>query len=190
MGAVKSCTGCGVEKPLTDYHRASKAHDGRYSKCKTCVLAQRKAYYENNRAEILERNRSRYKRNREGVLAQQKAYREDNAEACRERARAYHRKRWDTDPEYRAAYRSRYNRRRRLKAEAVQEPYTDLFIAERDGWVCGLCEGEVDPEIQWPDSMSVSIDHIVPLSRGGDDTPANVRLAHLGCNSARGARVA
>ena len=33
-------------------------------------------------------------------------------------------------------------------------------------------------------------DKNLPLSRGGSHTPGNVQLAHLGCNVAKGARVA
>lgn len=33
-----------------------------------------------------------------------------------------------------------------------------------------------------PDNGSATIDHIIPLSKGGRDEPANVQLAHLLCN--------
>jgi 5-methylcytosine-specific restriction endonuclease McrA len=33
-----------------------------------------------------------------------------------------------------------------------------------------------------PDPMSPSLDHILPLSKGGTHEPRNVQLAHLGCN--------
>ena len=35
---------------------------------------------------------------------------------------------------------------------------------------------------KWPDPEAASVDHIVPLSLGGDDTKANIQLAHFGCN--------
>ena len=38
--------------------------------------------------------------------------------------------------------------------------------------------------------MSVSLDHIVPLSLLGPHSRANTRAAHLSCNVARGNRVA
>jgi 5-methylcytosine-specific restriction endonuclease McrA len=34
--------------------------------------------------------------------------------------------------------------------------------------------------------MSTSIDHVLPIALGGQDTPENVHLAHLGCNVAKG----
>jgi 5-methylcytosine-specific restriction endonuclease McrA len=39
-----------------------------------------------------------------------------------------------------------------------------------------------------PHPKAPTIDHIIPLSAGGDDTKANVRLAHFLCNSRRGNR--
>jgi 5-methylcytosine-specific restriction endonuclease McrA len=37
--------------------------------------------------------------------------------------------------------------------------------------------------------MSPTIDHILPLARGGTHEPSNVQAAHFGCNAAKGARV-
>jgi len=34
-----------------------------------------------------------------------------------------------------------------------------------------------------PHPLSMSIDHIIPLSRGGTHEPDNVQLAHFICNS-------
>lgn len=62
-------------------------------------------------------------------------------------------------------------------------------VYERDGWVCQLCGEPVDPDLKGPDPMCASIDHVVPLSHGGDHSMENTQLAHLGCNSAKGNRV-
>jgi 5-methylcytosine-specific restriction endonuclease McrA len=57
----------------------------------------------------------------------------------------------------------------------------------RENDVCWLCGQPVDKSLPWPDPMSASVDHIVPLSVGGSLTDrSNVRLAHLRCNSSRG----
>jgi 5-methylcytosine-specific restriction endonuclease McrA len=34
--------------------------------------------------------------------------------------------------------------------------------------------------------MAATIDHIVPVSRGGSDDPSNLQTAHMVCNSAKG----
>jgi len=82
----------------------------------------------------------------------------------------------------------RKNHRRRITlAEAASEPYTLREIAERDEFCCQLCRLPVDMGLTWPDRWSATIDHRVPLVRGGDDTRANVQLAHFVCNSRKGA---
>lgn len=81
------------------------------------------------------------------------------------------------------ARRERYHRRRALKKKArTGQPVRFAEIAERDQWTCGLCHEQVDPTIAWPDPMSPSLDHVIPLSKGGMHDPSNVQLAHLHCN--------
>jgi hypothetical protein len=62
-------------------------------------------------------------------------------------------------------------------------------IAERDNWTCGICRKPVVAAVQWPDPGQATLDHIVPVSKGGCDDPANLRLAHMGCNRSRGNRM-
>lgn len=57
---------------------------------------------------------------------------------------------------------------------------TDL-IYSRDGMVCSLCHLPVRRE-------DASVDHVVPLSKGGPSTMDNLRLAHRRCNFAKGNR--
>ena len=57
---------------------------------------------------------------------------------------------------------------------------------DRDGGKCQICKKRIDLSVKWPHRNSMSVDHIVPLSKGGTDEASNVRAAHLGCNSRRG----
>ncbi|PZG53148.1 hypothetical protein C1I98_06210 [Spongiactinospora gelatinilytica] len=84
----------------------------------------------------------------------------------------------------------RKNRRRRLDlARVASEPYTLVEIAERDGFCCQICRDPVDMKLVWPKLWAPTIDHVVPVVAGGDDTPANVQLAHFVCNSRKGGRL-
>lgn len=62
-------------------------------------------------------------------------------------------------------------------------------VFERDGWVCGLCQQPVDESLSYPDPMSVSLDHVIPLAHGGDHTKANTQCAHLDCNVTKRDRI-
>ena len=80
-------------------------------------------------------------------------------------------------------------RQARKRANFVEE-VEGLVLADRDLWICGLCLEDIDPEVRWPHPESYSIDHIIPLSRGGDHSYANTQSAHLLCNMRKGARAA
>jgi len=83
-----------------------------------------------------------------------------------------------------------YHKRRAQKLGTQVEDLRPIDIYERDIWLCGLCVTPVDPDSAWPDPMSPSLDHILPLSKGGTHTYENVQLAHLTCNVSKGNRVA
>lgn len=76
--------------------------------------------------------------------------------------------------------------RRARERGAMSEPYTLAEIATRDKFKCGICRLRVLMSKAVPHPKAPTIDHILPLSRGGDDLKANVRLAHFICNSIRG----
>ena len=73
-----------------------------------------------------------------------------------------------------------------MRDPSAEDIYPDV-VGDRDGWFCELCERHVDRDVKWPDPMSPSIDHIIPLSWNGPHRYWNVRIAHLGCNIRRGA---
>lgn len=76
--------------------------------------------------------------------------------------------------------------RRRLRVRArTWDGVSDEQILERDRWRCGICHKVIGKSFKYPHPRSKSIDHVVPLSQGGDDTAANKRAAHLRCNQAR-----
>ncbi len=76
-------------------------------------------------------------------------------------------------------------RHRARKRGATVEVFTNHEVFERDGWRCGLCGQRIDRNLRHPHPKSVSIDHVVPLSKGGDHSLANTQASHLDCNMAK-----
>ncbi len=88
----------------------------------------------------------------------------------------------------------RRQRIRMARLKKDREPYTRQEILERDSYLCWICGGPVD--LSAPYRMGnpgwevyPHLDHVIPLSKGGSDTPANVRTAHARCNVDKGAKV-
>lgn len=62
----------------------------------------------------------------------------------------------------------------------LRQLVTDIY-----GWRCSICHTMINPDAtRLRDRLS--IDHVLPVSRGGTDTIENLRPAHYGCNAARG----
>ena len=84
----------------------------------------------------------------------------------------------------------------RLKAAIVDGDITLERLYKRDKGVCHIC-GELCNYHDFKEEQGVfiagesypSIDHVVPLSIGGEHSWSNVKLAHRHCNSLKGNRV-
>lgn len=82
-----------------------------------------------------------------------------------------------------------FNRRSWRKTGSDGEMIALADVYQRCAGRCGICGLLVDKMLRWPDPWSASIDHVIPLSRGGPHTKSNVQLAHLGCNSRKNNKV-
>ena len=119
-----------------------------------CKPCGMKDWRDANREHLRERNRQSYERNQAARLAHIKDYRLAHPVQVRERIR-------------------RYQAFRRYSATTVRvDPFA---IYERDRGICQLCKKPVA-------QAKMSLDHIIPLSRGGGHTPDNLQLTHLTCN--------
>ena len=97
----------------------------------------------------------------------------------------------EESPQWDERRKANWQKRSALKrGAAAAERFTVAGIFERDGWTCGICLEPVEARLAWPDPMSASLDHVIPLSVGGAHTPENVQCAHLVCNTRKGARLA
>lgn len=99
---------------------------------------------------------------------------------------AEYNRRWRRTPAGIAASRARSKwRRAQTKGATVVEVFDSHEIFDRDAWKCHLCGRRVGQRYRFPHPRSASLDHIVPLTRGGQHTRANAATAHLGCNMAK-----
>lgn len=209
----RPCIRCGETKPLSAFGPNSRMRLGVESCCRACRNADAKARRDAN-PEMQRKNRETAAtwraRNPEKVRQGRKRYYETHREEIAKRdrrrrvekaeqLRAYHReynlknieKRLEKNRKWNAANPDKYyNQRARHRARkyATRTGPVDLDAL----WTgsCGICDGPMDGDLKRPDPMSKSVDHIVPLSRGGTHTQDNLQWTHLRCNLRKGARPA
>ena len=193
-----------AKNPLTQEERAAKKErDRQYRERNIETIQARKASYREREGENLaaaqraryrrdieswrERRAERYWANPEAARVATRKWAEENPDKARDSARRSRK----ANPEGARERRRRYRARKRGVAF---EAWTTVEILERDGWECQIddcrCPGGrvIDPSAQ-PHSLWEGVaDHIQPVSKGGEDTAANLQAAHRSCNCAKGTR--
>jgi 5-methylcytosine-specific restriction endonuclease McrA len=139
-----------------------------------------KEYRDTYHAENPEKEKARCRRWREANREQAARYRRWHYETC-ERETAAEKMR-----DYRKRNPGKHaeieNRRRARLLNAFVEAVDPAAIRTRDRGLCGICGDVVAVADQ-------SLDHVIPLARGGTHEARNIQLAHRSCNSRKGAKL-
>lgn len=81
------------------------------------------------------------------------------------------------------------NRRRAAKFSREHEKIDRDVVFERDGYLCKLCGLPLDMDAKFPHPLSPTLDHIIPINKGGHHLYTNLQAAHFRCNTAKGDRI-
>ncbi len=80
-----------------------------------------------------------------------------------------------------------YQHRRRAKMNGVgYERFGPLEIFNRDDWRCQHCKKKTKPLVDPNHSLYPHLDHIIPLSRGGEHSRKNTQCLCRACNIVKG----
>lgn len=183
MTEYKTCTKCKQTKPTTEFYKDTY-HDRPRAACKLCCNKSVNAKRAKNPDAYRKQNLNYYYKNREEINKNCRAKWPEKYKANIE----YHRKK---DAKYRKENPDIINgqaRRRRAKKRANGwERYTEAQVLEMHGAVCHICGDPIDLTLDrkignegW--EMSLHIDHVIPISKGGPDKLSNVKPSHGKCN--------
>ena len=125
------------------------------------------------------RDREAYQRNKARRDATNRAWRQANPERRLLHVRRSQKRNPDS---HRRSTRNDIIRRKRLLAGAPFEPISYDEVYQAFEGRCGICKESLP-------RAKMTLDHIIPLSKGGAHTRANVQPAHRACNSRKGARL-
>lgn len=210
------CTKCGVSKDIDSFHKSPKGLFYRQPKCKECMSAYYKAnrekalarqkistslrkeevkeyqkkYREDNAEYLALQHKEYYQKNSEKIKANVKRWRSENIARDKEYHKRYHIehrieilarvKRWalNNRERYIASMKAAHHRRREriiangnntLTAEEIRELFQRMPY-------CAYCRAV----------EKLSLDHVVPVAKGGQNCLENVTVACMPCNASKG----
>ncbi len=189
----KVCTKCDKRKPVGEFNRNKRRLDGLHCQCKTCTRTANRAYRatESGRATIRAVNR-RFATSEKGRRIAQRAGRryrrtEKGRATGRRIAKRYQRteKGRTTNRRYRRSEKGKtvVARRRALEEGTISDVTLEsweFLLAEHP--VCNYCGHEF--EVEGP--FKRTLEHIIPVNRGGATTLKNLVYACSRCNSQKG----
>lgn len=75
----------------------------------------------------------------------------------------------------------KHRRKARIKGNMVGK-VSIRQVFERDGWRCYLCNKALSQDVKVPNDDAPTIDHVIPLAKGGSHSMENLRACCFKCN--------
>ena len=162
---TKICKICKQKKSIEDFYVDVTGKDGRYSRCKICSRGNQKFYSKIHKKE----EKLYYQKHKKEIKARDKLYRGTHKKEYLE----WQRNNRDKIKAYNA-------KRKALKFNAPGH-FTGLewkLLKEKYGNICLCCRKK----------KKLTIDHIIPLSKGGTNYINNIQPLCKSCNSSKGTK--
>jgi 5-methylcytosine-specific restriction endonuclease McrA len=186
MTNSKACTECQQIKPLTEFHIRKDAKDGHRNKCKNCFKAINAKWRNNNQIQKKQSAALWYVKNKNHAVNQAQKWQKNNRDKKRQHNKNWrknnHNKIIEFAKKWRLAnpekVREAEHRRRAFKNNTQtkfvsKKEILSLYLAN-----CFYCSKP----------LAGTVDHIVPLSRGGRHSIGNLISACVSCNSKKGTK--
>jgi len=196
---MKLCKNCNETKKNDEFYKDKKTASGLYAYCKKCAREKTNK----NRADISiekkkEYNKTYYTKNKDKLIEYGLDYKRLNPVKCEATIKEWRSKNREYLNEKQRKYAStingkasqsvrRKNRRKRIKETDDGTVTTESLIAleKKQNHKCHHCEKLLD----YNTPRAVHLDHLLPLSKGGQHTISNVRWSCAYCNISKGTKL-
>jgi 5-methylcytosine-specific restriction endonuclease McrA len=187
--AQKRCGKCGEVKQLVEFHKHKEHRDGHSSICKECAIKKTLQWQKENKERVNKKNAAWSRRNPEKRRESGKLWRVENRGRMNElqsRWRALNPKkvyekyrRWALDHQdiRRANEQARRARQSKSNGKITSIEWDGLL--KEYGYKC-LCCGRTD--------VKLTLDHVIPLVKGGLNVISNAQPLCGSCNSKKGTK--
>jgi 5-methylcytosine-specific restriction endonuclease McrA len=184
---VKVCKICGEEKSLEDFKKC-KSKSGRGTECKKCDAQRSRKYYDQNKEKRNQYSKEYHQKHLEEQKRKQKEYRIKNKKRKQD-YRLRYRSITENKEKINAKQRHYYYKNKEkayeanLRRRARKRNAKAFFISKKD-----IKKIYMLPCFACGSKENITMDHKVPISRGGSHGIGNLLSLCKSCNSSKGAR--
>lgn len=168
--AEKKCSICGEIKPTTEFSGDIGTKSGYRSMCKCCEYPRHREYWKNTKKD---RN------------AQQKRHYNENIETMRDISRKFYHSYYKFTDKFKVtSSKAKHNRRLReanVECTLTSKQWSTILKSYNNR--CAICG------VKFTDVIKPTVDHIIPVSKGGGLTFENVQPLCRSCNSSKNNRL-
>ena len=186
----KKCWNCKEIKYYKDFYKNKSKKDGYSAACKECTRKEVQKYRKNNPEKIKRSVKKYIQKNKE---TKKKYYKEnsDRSKELRKKRYEEHKEREkEKMKEYRNSEKGReskfksYLKRRSCKQKVSFSSVQRKRLLDRDNWTCQSCGIKVHDKHtgNWNTPDKAHIDHIIPLTKGGNSESSNLQVLCRTCN--------
>ena len=187
---TKICTKCNTEKELIEFGNLSTTKDGKQFRCKECRnLSARESIQrgDSNHKEVLKKS---YQKHKEKRIKEKAEYRESNRKLLADKQKEYYRENKERIRDYGKMYRateqgktvkrnSDHKRRTLTKnGDVTVQQLKELYLTAKN---CYWCNTKLNKN-------NTHLDHLMPLSKGGEHTLSNLVISCRKCNLSKNAK--
>jgi 5-methylcytosine-specific restriction endonuclease McrA len=207
MSQYKVCSKCKLAKSLDSFSTDKQKISGLRSNCRACDKARLdasgygKTYYQNNRETRLAKEAQRRAQNREQENKRSRKWKQENKERCRVVNAAWNRNNRERAHQNATAWRKanpernrdNQNRWRKENPDKQRAKEVRRRTAHRANGVYFISNAEIkrlysSPCFYCQDTKDITLDHIIPISRGGSHSIGNLLPACRSCNLSKNAK--
>jgi len=193
VNGLKFCNKCKTVLPITEFYPHKYSRDGLRSTCRTCCIkdvrewqnenpekerAKVTKWYREHRDFVIQRSTDWVEKNRERSNRTKRQWAIKNRIILNKKKRERERERRRKCPEKSIAIKHRYRAKKQENGGSFTAQEWNNLCARFD-YICLAC-GEKNP---------LTVDHVVPISKGGSSDISNIQPLCKSCNSSKRDRI-